>query len=497
MTEASDTVGKPSGSGVATAHDHRSSESGRAGKLAGRMGVVELMMTVLAFSAPVVVVSGFIPFVIGFAGAGAPLAYVTALIVLLLFAVGFTTMSRYVPNPGAFYAYITAGLGRVLGLGACFLAIFAYLGMSVGTYVYFGLIARDFVKGMLAGPAEPISVYAFGCVAVTGVLGYFRIDLSAKVLSVAMLCEVLIVAIFDAAVLKDGGPQGLSFEPFTLHAFMSGSVGLAVVFAATCFLGFEATAVFREEVRNPEKTVPRATYLSVASIGIFYVISTWAIILAYGADRAQGLVASNYEVMFPNAVDKFVGVWAKDVVVVLIMTSAFACLLAVQNILARYAYSLGVDRVLPGILGRVHKRHSSPYISSLVVSALTASILFLWTLTGADVATTYSVLAGTGGFAILVLMFMTGLSVVIFFIRRRDIKDSTCWHKVVAPTLSAASMGVVLFFAAKNFTTMTGGSTAVAVALQLVMLVIFASGMVLAVFYRHQRPDVYARIGRQ
>jgi amino acid transporter len=498
MSEASD-VGKLGTNGLSGpgATDPRSSDQPQRRTLRGKMNVVELMMSVLAFSAPVVVVSSFIPFVIGFAGPAAPIAYIAALIILLFFAVGFTTMGRSIPNPGAFYAYISAGLGKRLGLGSCFLAIFAYLAMSIGVYFYFGSIVSDFLKSDFNITANHPFLYSCIGMAVIAFLGYLRIDLSAKVLSVAMFFEIVMVALFDIAVAMKGGPQGASLQPFSVHSFMGGSVGISVVFAATCFLGFEATAVFREETKDPERTVPKATYLCVVLIGLFYVVATWALVTAYGPDKVKDVVNASYETMFPDAVGTFVGTWARDVVVPLIVTSSFACLLAVQNILARYMYSMGVDKVLPSVLGKVHKRFGSPYISSLAVSVSSFLIMYAWTFTGYDIATSYGLLAGTGGFAVLVLMFLTGLAVLSYFYGNKSFHHISVWNRFIAPIISATCMGAVIYYATISFPTMTGGSAAVSLAFQILMIVIFASGYILAAHYRKRKPEIYTRIGRQ
>ncbi len=58
--------------------------------------------------------------------------------ILLAFAAGLATMSKFVPNPGAFYAYVTSGLGKHAGLGGAFLAIFAYWLIATATYAFFG-----------------------------------------------------------------------------------------------------------------------------------------------------------------------------------------------------------------------------------------------------------------------------------------------------------------------------------------------------------------------
>jgi amino acid transporter len=464
--------------------------------LQGRIGVVELMLTVLAFSAPLSVVAAFAVFVLSY-NRSAPIAFAVAIVLLLLFSVGYTTMTRYLPNPGAFYAYITAGLGRHAGLGSSFLAMFGYVTMAVGTVAFFGTVASSLVSDTFYGPTIPWYVYSLLCVTVTGILGYFQIDLSAKVLSAVMALEILIVVIFNAAVLIDGGPEGRSLEPLSLGGFVSDDIGVAVLFAATCFLGFEATAIFREETKNPETTVPRATYGAVLFIGVFYLVSIWLLILAYGPSQAQTVAVEDYAGMFPNAVTTYVGAWATDVVRVLLCTSIFACLLSVQNILSRYAYSLGVDHVLPAQLGRVHPKHGSPYVSSLAITVVLLLVLGSVAIAGADPGHVYGSLAGTGGFAVLVLMFLTGVSTLVFFRKRSDIVDRRIFHMFIAPLLSAISMGTVLYLAVTNFTHLTGGSTAEAVALQVALWSTFAIGLVMAAVSRIRRPATYARIGRQ
>src|SRR4051794_25222165 len=68
--------------------------------LRGHMGTAALVFTVLACAAPLASASGVFPIVVSFAGSAAPLAYLIATGILLCFAVGLATMSRFVPNPG-------------------------------------------------------------------------------------------------------------------------------------------------------------------------------------------------------------------------------------------------------------------------------------------------------------------------------------------------------------------------------------------------------------
>jgi amino acid transporter len=460
------------------------------------MGPVALALTVVAFAAPLASVVGVLPLVIIFGGVGAPLAFICAMVVLLLFSVGYTTMSRYLPNPGAFYAYISAGMNKTFGLAASFLAMLGYLMVGLGIAIFFGIIAGDMVVNTFHGPTIDWWVYSLLLLAVVGVFGYFRIDLSAKVLSVVMVLEIGIVLVFDIAVGADGGPQGLSGSAFKWSSFSNGSVGVAILFAVITFLGFEATAIFREESRDPRRTIPRATYLAVTLIGVFYVITTWLMVAAYGQSNAQGAATKNAPSMFIDAMVKYVGKWAGDAISVLVVTSAFAAVLSCQNIIARYAHSLGTDAALPPFLGKVHAKHGSPHVSSLVLTAI--FVVGIVVFSGSDPNVTYAWLAGAGGFPLLVLMFMTSIAVILFFWRSRSqTVGTTVWHTLIAPALATIGLGISLYLSARNFVTLTGGNKGTADILQMVIWSVFVAGIGLALYYRAKRPDIYHRIGRQ
>ncbi len=74
-------------------------------------------------------------------GAGAPMGFVIAALVLLVFSVGFVTMTPYVPEAGAFFSYVTVGLGERMGKGIAVVALIAYTAIQIGIY------------GLSAGPS--------------------------------------------------------------------------------------------------------------------------------------------------------------------------------------------------------------------------------------------------------------------------------------------------------------------------------------------------------
>src|SRR4051794_6473781 len=240
-------------------------------KLRGDLNAFQLLFGILAYNAPLVAVVAFLPLAIGYGnGLGAPVAYLVAGVVIALFASGFLKMSRHIDNPGGFYSYIALGLGREAGLGASFLAVVTYYLLLLGGYALAGVLVGSFVTDTLGGPDLTWWVWAAACQVIVGIFGYFNIELSARFLTFFLCCEALLILVYEAVVLVRGGATGLSTSSFTPHQVTSGSIGIGLLFAALSFSGFEVTAVFRDEVRDPARTIPRAAYGFIAVIGVGY-----------------------------------------------------------------------------------------------------------------------------------------------------------------------------------------------------------------------------------
>jgi hypothetical protein len=324
-------------------------------KLRGRMGTIGLLFTVLAFTAPLGVVFGFISVNISF-GIGVPIAFVGVAILVGLFALGFTAMTKAVPRPGAFYTYIREGLGRPMGLGGSFLALLTY-GFNVTSLMVVAGIAVNNLLQAFSLVATPWWLWSLVLLIAFGALGYFNVELSARVLSVILAIEVTAVVIFDIVVIANGGPQGQSFEPWNPANLITPTLGVLLLFSIGVFNGFEATAIYRDEVRDPAKTIPRATYLAVIFLGVFYAISAYALIISVGASNAVAVATENPTAMMPDALLAYFGMFANQIIAILLVTSFFASGLSLQNILSRYTHSLAVDGIFPRFIAVPRDAH--------------------------------------------------------------------------------------------------------------------------------------------
>jgi amino acid transporter len=158
-------------------------------------------------------------------------------------------------------SYARQGLGRRAGGATAYIALLAYNAATIGI---FGALAY-FASQTSASFGVHVSwqVWALIAYAIVALLAYFEVTLSAKVLGLALAAEVLTLLVFDFAVLARNGFHGFSLDVFKPSVVFAGGFGISLMLAFGSFAGFEATALYGEETRNPHRSVPRATYISL------------------------------------------------------------------------------------------------------------------------------------------------------------------------------------------------------------------------------------------
>jgi amino acid transporter len=457
-------------------------------RLTGRLGTAGIVFMVIAAAAPLTVIGGNMPLAMGLGnGAGAPVGFLIAALVLLVFSIGFVTMTPHVPEAGAFFSYVSVGLGQRMGKGIAVVALIAYTAIQVGIYGYIGWAIADTV-GFYDGPRIPWPVYSFAVLAIVALLGYRHIELSAKVLGVALVLEISIVVLLDLAIVARPGPAGLTLTSLQPDVFTHGALGIAVLFALTGFIGFEATAVFRDEARDPERTIPRATYAAVLIIGAFYAVTCWAFVVAIGPDQVVAVAQRTLDGdgnMLLDTTEASLGRVGRDVVNVLLLTSLFACVLSFHNVIARYQFVLAGKGLLPARLAHVHARHDSPAFSSLVQTCTAAVILGILAILGIDpLVGVFGSMAGVATVGMVLLMLSTSVAVLAYFVRHRERAGGRVWQTRIAPALACLGLIASMWLVLTNFTLVTGGSATLSTVLAAIPFAGLVAG---ALFWRPAR----------
>jgi amino acid transporter len=455
---------------------------------------------VMAAAAPLTVVAGGATTGWAVTGVvGIPIAYLAVAVILGVFSVGYVAMSRKIVNAGAFYSYIAQGLGRVPGVAASFVALLGYNAMQIGLYGGFGAVLSGFLADR-AGISVSWSVCAFAAWAVIAVVGVLRVDINGRVLAVLLVTEIGIAVVFAVVELVHPANDTVTFTTLAPSNLFAAGTGAALVTAVTGFVGFEATAVYSEETKDPQRTVSRATYTALIIIGLLYAASSWAMSVAAGPDNVVEAARTNGTELMFTLVRPHLGQTWVDAGHLLFVTSLFAALLAFHNTAARYAFALGRENVLPEWLGNTVRSSGSPKWGSLTQTLLAAVVLAGYSLAGLDpIIYLFFWITVVGGLGVLILMTATSIAVVVFFARDPGNRAGvSLWRRIVAPTLASLGLLVILALTLDQFAVLLGVEATSP--WRWILPSSFAVAAVLgagwALILKASHPQVYDRIGR-
>ncbi|MGN8132722.1 APC family permease [Paenarthrobacter sp. 22069] len=445
-----------------------------AGLRPNKLGVLAIAFFAIAAAAPMAAVVGASPVLFSATGAGTPVIYVIAALLVALFSVGYLRMSQHITNAGGFVAYMAKGLGTKWATGGAGIAILTYLSLQIGLWSQFGVFAQLLVEG-ITGLNIPVYLWIAVLLAVVTGLTMRGVDASLKVLGVLIVGEAFAVAALVISLIAQKGIGIFTFEGFSGSTVFGPGLGISLLFAFACFTSFEATVVFAEEAKEPRRTIPRAAYFVIAFVGIFYTISTWAISGAIGINNIQTVATDNPAGMIFDLAGTSAGYWLSMTMQILVVTSFLAMLLGLSNMFSRYLFSLGRAGALPTKLSAVSKT-GAPHVAGLINGIVVLAVISIFLLAGADPITTvfsWFVALGTAGF--ITILLVTSAAIVVFF-ARNGMRDNL-WVTVIAPSLSFLAFTVIGYLTLDNYDALLGGAGGIARWLLLGIPLLFVAGI--------------------
>ncbi|MEH3142800.1 MAG: APC family permease [Mycobacterium kyogaense] len=477
------------------------------------VGTFGVIFMAVATAAPITAMVGNVPIAVGFGnGTHAPAGYLVATIVLGLFAIGYATMAKHITSTGAFYGYISHGLGRVIGMASGLIITMAYVvfeGSLIGIFAFFFQNLFSSQLGITVHWLIPaLLMLALNCI-----LTYFDVNLTAKVLGVFLITEIVMLSLGALAVaVKGGGPDGFAvgqilnpvgaFQP---AAIAGASAGLGLFFAFWSWVGFESTAMYGEESKDPKKIIPRATMIAVLGVGIFYIFVSWMAIAGTGLKESVDLAQSadtSSEIFF-GPVRSTYGEWAITLFNILLVTGSFACGMAFHNCASRYLYAMGREGLHAGLqktLGATHPHHGSPHIASFVQTGITLVIILAFFFAGMDpYVHMYTLLAILGTMAILIVQSLCAFSVVAYFHFHKNHPSSAHWFKTfLAPLLGGIGMLYVVYLLWEHKDAAAGAASGTLLFKLTPWIVVglFVLGAAMALYFKFRDKDRYELIGR-
>lgn len=281
---------------------------------------------------------------------------------LLLVSVYAELASQY-PIAGGAYQWTRRLVGPRYAWLAGWLSVCAYLAANT-TIAYLAAPWFWALFGAVPSPNQIVATAA-AFIVVASVVNAFGISVLQRVLALGIAAEFVASVVVGLGLLLFFSHQGLSVlldDRGTVDRLSGGSTTSALLavlaVAGWAFIGLDACIAGSEETRDAARTVPRALWIAMLSVGGLVVLNAVAVTLAH--PDLDSVVAGDDLDPVTTAVVAGFGGWSAKPFVLVVLVAFFACGLAAQGATARIVFSMARDGVLPlsGLLRAVNRRQA-------------------------------------------------------------------------------------------------------------------------------------------
>jgi amino acid transporter len=450
-----------------------------------------IVFLVVAAAAPLASMIGNLPIAIARGtGAGVPIAFLVAGCILIAFTTGYAFIGRRVVSTGAFYTYVAEALGKPLGVGTAYCAILSYGAFAFGLAAACGYFDEQVFLAI--GIKVHWTLCALVSVLLTGILNHRSMDASAKLLAVIIAVETAVLVVFDVTVVAAKGWSAFPLSSFAPGQWLAPGVGVSLMTAFTCFVGFESGALYSKEAADPVRSIPLASYISVVLIGSFYLITAWITVGALGPDTAKAQALAHGGTLMLDLIKRYDGEVAADIAGVLLCTSMLATYIAIHAAASRYVFALAREGLLPRALSRFDEARNVPVGATVFISIATTVCLAVIASTRADpYAAIIPVLIGMGTLGIIALQAAAAMAILFYAVRRSEEAGLVV---LCASLGGAVGLVIALVAVCANFTLLSTVSTPAVAWLPLVYALTLVAGIAYSLWLRSTQPQRYARL---
>ncbi len=326
----------------------------------------------------------------GEAGPASILAFALNGFVTLLTAFAYAELAAAVPEAGGGYAFVRSAFPGVVGFTAGWMLWFAYtVACSLYALGFAGYFWEFLLKyfNEMTQPILHVVGHQGGVLLVTAAIGILFVrlnvrgaEVTGKAENVLTVAKIIVLAIFIGYGLKKiaGAPQVAidSFVPF----FPQGSAGVLIAMGLTfiAFEGYDLIATVAEEIKEPERNIPLATFIS---LGVTVVIYLLILLVSLGAVDGKGiptwqLLGEQKETAIVRAAESFMPAFGVAVIVFGGLLSTMSALNATVMASSRVAFSMGRDHLLPTAMGQIHPEKRTPHIAIIVTGVILLAMAF-------------------------------------------------------------------------------------------------------------------------
>ena len=390
----------------------------------------------------------------GEAGPAALLAFALNGLVTLLTALSYAELASVYPKSGGGYSFIIkafpgpAGFASGWMLWFCYIIACALYALGFGSYFwefiqsYFPSIAN--LVFSLSGHNAPVLAMTTLVSIVFILINMRGTAVTGSVENIITMAKIIILGIFIAyglnRIFEIPHEAAASFTPFLPNGF--GGVVIAMGLTFIAFEGYDLIATVAEEIKAPEKTIPRATLIS---LGVTVFIYLLILVVCIGAIQPESgkswqFLGQYQETAIAKAAKSFMPSFGVTLIIFGGLLSTISALNATILASSRVAFSMSRDKMLPRSLSTIHAQRRTPHIAIAVTGAIVIVMALLFPI---------QVIGSAASVMFLLTFALVNLSLIA--LRRKFPELKGGFRVPLYPATPIAAIALNLFLAVYQF----------------------------------------------
>jgi basic amino acid/polyamine antiporter, APA family len=285
----------------------------------------------------------------------------------MMLALVFARLARNRPASGGPYAYTRAAFGDLAGfLVAWGYWISVWSANSALAVAFVGYLA-PFFPNLVAVPASA-AVMAVAAIWLLTAVNIMGVRAAGRVQLVTTALKILPLAVIGVVGLVKFDPEHFRLAERSASALGS-DVMACVTLTLWAFLGLECATIPAGSVRDPDRTIPRATIVGTVLTAVIYIISTIGVMTVLSADALGKTTAP-----FADAARSLFGAKAGAAIAIGAAISSFGALNGWILIVGQLPLAAARDGLFPSLFARVSSR-GTPVTGMLVSGVLSTALV--------------------------------------------------------------------------------------------------------------------------
>ena len=334
----------------------------------------------------------------GFAGNAIWLSFIIGAVVASFAGLSYSELAALFPKAAAEYVFVKEGFqSNFIGFIVGWLTI-------ITSIIVAATVALGFAGYMEELTNIPILVSALIILGFLSFINFIGIRESASLNTIFAIVTIAGLALI--IFIGFSFPIEEEIDYFENPLGTNGII-LAFVLVFFAFIGFEDMANVAEEVKRPQRTIPRGIMLSVLITAIIYIFVSLAAIRVVGWEQ---LAHSSAPLAF--VAQQRLGEQGHFILSIIALFATASTILITLVAGARIFYGMAKDGSLPTRLGLVHKKTKTPWIAVILIFVTSSGFVFI-----GDIV----IVANIVVFAVVVTFAMINLAVILLRFLKPDL----------------------------------------------------------------------------